>query len=139
MQVVGPTTLPAVCENVSNVQLRWIYFQIAPGNGGTRPRMSVDEINVTSTVISGIMETNLQSNHVTIYPNPASSLITIVTSLAGKKEVRIYNSLGDKAAELFSTENKINIARSNFPDGFYLVEVIDENGISISKSKLILY
>lgn len=44
----GPTTLPAGCENQATVYLRWKYYSIS-GSGGTRPRLRLDEISVTSS------------------------------------------------------------------------------------------
>ncbi|GAB4024697.1 hypothetical protein GCM10028773_47960 [Spirosoma koreense] len=40
--------LPSVLNNLPVVQLRWVYYEMAPGNGGTRPEIRLDEVNVTS-------------------------------------------------------------------------------------------
>lgn len=42
----GPTTLPDVCENRAQLQIRWIYY--TTGGSGTRPSLAVDNISVTS-------------------------------------------------------------------------------------------
>ncbi|MCX7767857.1 MAG: T9SS type A sorting domain-containing protein [Flavobacteriales bacterium] len=47
--VVGPVTLPAVCNNQCLVQLRWIYYQSSSTGTGTRPELAVDDITVSSS------------------------------------------------------------------------------------------
>jgi len=47
--IIGATTLPVGCENQTAVFLRWIYFESAANNGGSRPELRVDEISVTSS------------------------------------------------------------------------------------------
>ncbi len=46
-QVFGPTTLPSICDNNAVVQLRWKYYCITAA--GTKPKLRVDEISVTSS------------------------------------------------------------------------------------------
>lgn len=41
--------LPEACNNQPAVYLRWFYYQIAANSGGSRPRIRVDNISVTST------------------------------------------------------------------------------------------
>lgn len=41
--------LPEACNNQPAVYLRWFYYQIAANSGGSRPRIRVDNIGVTST------------------------------------------------------------------------------------------
>jgi hypothetical protein len=47
-EALGPFTLPAELNGKSNIQLRWLYFQTALNAGGTRPRMRLDDISITS-------------------------------------------------------------------------------------------
>lgn len=55
-QTVGHTQtftgiqLPAVCDNQAQVYLRWFYYQ-ASGNAGSRPRLRLDDITITSSPI----------------------------------------------------------------------------------------
>ncbi|NQW30368.1 MAG: immunoglobulin domain-containing protein [Ignavibacteria bacterium] len=44
--------LPLVCENQSLVQVRWLYFQDGAGSG-SRPRIRLDDIAVSSSAIAG--------------------------------------------------------------------------------------
>ncbi|MGC8866527.1 MAG: hemoblobin-interacting domain-containing protein, partial [Bacteroidales bacterium] len=45
--VMGPVSLPAACANQPEVYVRWIYYESAANNGGSRPELRVDEILVT--------------------------------------------------------------------------------------------
>ncbi|MBD2705049.1 lamin tail domain-containing protein [Spirosoma sp. BT702] len=45
-QIFAPVTLPASVENQTEVQLRWIYYEIS--GSGNRPEIRLDEITVTS-------------------------------------------------------------------------------------------
>ncbi len=47
------STLPAVCNNQPLVQVRWVYYQIASGAGGSRPRVRLDDISITSSPQAG--------------------------------------------------------------------------------------
>jgi hypothetical protein len=40
--------LPTACEDQPLVYLRWMYYQIAANNGGSRPRIRLDNIQVNS-------------------------------------------------------------------------------------------
>lgn len=44
--------LPAECENQPIVYLRWFYYQIAVNNGGSRPRVRLDNITVDSQALN---------------------------------------------------------------------------------------
>ncbi|MFN4300146.1 MAG: T9SS type A sorting domain-containing protein [Thermaurantimonas sp.] len=46
-------TLPAACNNQPLVQVRWVYYQSAAGAGGSRPRVRLDDITITSTPQAG--------------------------------------------------------------------------------------
>lgn len=43
---VETAVLPAACENRSDLFIRWIYYQTASNNGGSRPEMGIDDITV---------------------------------------------------------------------------------------------
>ncbi|MCX7744202.1 MAG: T9SS type A sorting domain-containing protein [Flavobacteriales bacterium] len=69
-------TLPAVCNNQSNIQLRWlIKDSIGTGN---RPSFSIDNISITGNVISGT-EVNLSASASSGF-EASSSIITITAT-----------------------------------------------------------
>ncbi len=51
-QTFGPTTLPSDANNSPIVQVRWKYYNVS-GTTGTRPRLRLDDISITSSQIIG--------------------------------------------------------------------------------------
>ncbi len=49
-----PVTLPASCNNQSEIYLRWVYYHIAANDGGTRPVIRLDEIVVDGTDLNSL-------------------------------------------------------------------------------------
>lgn len=47
-EALGPFTLPSDLNGRDNIQLRWLYFQTAANAGGSRPRMRLDDITISS-------------------------------------------------------------------------------------------
>lgn len=47
-EVIGPVALPADLNGKANIQLRWLYYQTALNAGGTRPKLRLDDITITS-------------------------------------------------------------------------------------------
>lgn len=130
-----PICLPANAGNQPAIRFRWIAQIVNAVSGNYR----IDDFIVSSlAIITGYGESNSRNFNTFVYPNPASSSITITTDKSGVKEVRLYDNYGKKLADFFSTENKINIDRNNFPDGYYIIEVLDEMKKLILNSKLIL-
>ncbi len=50
-QSYGPSTLPSTCDNNAVIQLRWKYYNTGI-TGGTRPKLSVGSISVTSSIMT---------------------------------------------------------------------------------------
>jgi len=72
-------------------------------------------------------------NNISIFPNPANSFVTIITSTP--KIVRIHNSLGQEVY-LEQTINNIKINKSEIGSGIFIVEISDNS--SVEKHKLII-
>lgn len=72
---------------------------------------------------------------VTIYPNPASSEVTLDNLKIGS-EIEIYNLTGNLVVQIQSTSNNVTIQTDKLPMGPYLVLVKTSN--EIKRSKLIL-
>lgn len=130
-----PIYLPANANNKANIRFRWVAEIVNASSGNYR----IDDFVVSSnSTVTGDNETSLGNLYTAIYPNPASASINILTNKTGNKQIRMYDHIGTRMIEFFSQENKINIERKSLPDGFYLVELLDEKGVIISSSKLIL-
>ena len=66
----------------------------------------------------------VEENTLKIYPNPASSVISI-ESVSGIKQIRIYNSSGSKIADFnLSGEKKTSFNVANYASGMYNLSVI---------------
>lgn len=74
----------------------------------------------------GVEDETLEN--LTVYPNPASSVLNIETSQI-IKQVSIFSALGEKLVQ--TKENTITVA--HLPQGIYLVRIEGENGSMITK------
>lgn len=91
-----------------------------------------------SVAVSGEVSTPLstEKNNIEglkVYPNPASDVVNISSSLTGIKEVSIFNMLGKKVLET-STNETINI--SNLTSGVYIMN-ISQDGKTASKKLVV--
>jgi hypothetical protein len=97
----------------------------------------IDDLQFNGMVI-GIEENRLNSNYVSISPNPSSEFITIKlnSETAFPVEVIIYDCFGDIISKnsFFSQSNVLNI--SNWSKGIYTVQVRNEKNI-LNKKLLI--
>jgi PKD repeat protein len=85
-------------------------------------------INVLLTVIQSVED----ENQIFIYPNPASSSVSISWNESGEKsvsEITISNSLGQRVytKHTSSIENKIELDISNWNAGLYLIRLKENN------------
>jgi hypothetical protein len=79
------------------------------------------------------------------YPNPfnSSTIITFIIAFSGECELKVYNILGQKVADLFNgnaAANKqysIEFDPKNLPSGLYLYSLRTENGVDIKKMCLL--
>ena len=80
---------------------------------------------VTLEMATGVNNINKTSNGVTVYPNPASSVLTIKNAAAGQL-VSIYNITGQnvKNVKLNSFNSQISI--SDLKQGIYVMKVLDK-------------
>ena len=80
-------------------------------------------INTTPDCITSI--NNLEKKQIVIFPNPTSDYFSI-TENSSVKSLDIYNIVGKQMViEPFQNGNAINV--SNFPNGLYLVRMLDED------------
>ncbi|MBL7884712.1 MAG: DUF3494 domain-containing protein [Bacteroidia bacterium] len=76
---------------------------------------------------------------VNIYPNPFTDNINIIlndNSKISKKELTVYNSLGEILMQYIFTSNTTNIEMKNFPSGVYHYVIIEHDN-TIQYGKLI--
>jgi hypothetical protein len=76
--------LPASCDNLSEVQLRWVYKDVS-GTGG-RPSFSVDDVSVTGTVYAPPVLSY------TTTPSPFSMFVTTQGTPSATQDINVTGS-----------------------------------------------
>lgn len=90
----------------------------------------------TNPVVSSVVEPKVAIlNNIVVFPNPASSLLTI-TNITGKKTLRLYDTLGKLMLEKL-VENNATIDISYLTNGIYYI--VTENNIGKSFNKVVIY
>lgn len=95
------------------------------------------QLTITGDSTLGVNTVNLTNNFV-IYPNPASTQITIANKIAGKTLVAVmYNAVGQQVwSGAVSASTQINVAA--FARGNYMIQVLDEKTGERSTEKIVL-
>lgn len=96
---------------------------------------------IWSSCTTGINDSENEGNFVTVYPNPTSGNVTVSYTLpsASVKEIELFTIDGkllltNDCADL--TENTVNIATSDIPNGIYFIKIIT-NRSAITKQLII--
>ncbi len=74
------------------------------------------------------------SKKVEVYPNPASSSVTLYFGAGAIKTVEVYNLSGQLVAtETNLNDSRVTIGRNDLPAGVYMVRAVLENGAAYGK------
>ncbi len=135
---LGPSLLPSECWNQPLVQVRWIYFESSAGVGGSRPKLRLDDIEISSDVYQGINNPSNAYGSFDIYPNPASGQFTVKTDVSLQGTIKVFDILGKELLQKSFSSPMNTINCSGLPAGVYIVQVADgERGLLRSR-RLIL-
>lgn len=74
----------------------------------------------------GINDVTAAMNNITVYPNPASDVVTL-TLPEGQKELKLYNNFGSLINTYTTTSSTYNMDIAALPAGVYHV-ILDQNG-----------
>jgi len=109
-----------------------LAFKYTSNTGGAAS-WEVDELTVFGDLGTGIGEKSV--DQISIYPNPATDVVTLVTESKGK--LNLLNLTGQvlKSVDIENTNNLIDV--SNLNQGVYIIHFVNENGQS-STGKLIV-
>lgn len=91
--------------------------------------------------ISSVNENNSLQNHVSIYPNPAYTTITVSIPLNGKTEnvfkeasLTVYNSFGQQVKQIKNISGQtVTFSCDNLPDGLYFIRIAEDDKIYFDK------
>lgn len=72
-------------------------------------------------IITDLPEEEVKSNDITIFPNPASGLITIVSESKSEMNIRFFNSVGQSVMSSLVGENSRIMDISGLVNGIYFV------------------
>lgn len=119
----------------------YLYYQVevvSPNNCDPSKSYNSSRSNVASTQTSGISVTNKSLNSFSVFPNPASSIISVYIAGNFKDEtlLNIYTITGTlvKTVRLFKNRQEINI--DALSTGIYAVEIISREWTG--KQKIII-
>ncbi len=80
--------------------------------------------------IAGIAELS-SSSVISVYPNPASDMLTIETLQQGV--IEIFNLEGQLLKRFIETDDKISIDISDFSSGVYIIKATTNEGVTVKK------
>jgi len=85
----------------------------------------IDNINIGASAVVGIEENNLENNFISVYPNPASISITLLSDFSLRNaELKIMNVFGKLLIQkIFSSMNKTDIDISGLSNGLYIMQL----------------
>ena len=98
----------------------------------------VNSVDWLKTAISvNVTEVNTAHN-ISLYPNPASTEITIESSLKNNSSVSILDVTGKLVKTIRFTTNKLNIPVTDLDNGIYFYNVYDVNGNILHSNKFVI-
>jgi hypothetical protein len=105
--------------------------------GVTNPATSCSSLSDTtcvSTVISGIKRLSINSNQLSIYPNPTSGQFTVKSDdNQNGYAVEVYNVVGEKVFQSVLSNSQITIDLSSKSAGLYFVYLKSEESVEVGK------
>lgn len=106
------------------------------GGDGTNHAERVPKLHVTFNLGTGIASHTAVLNDVKIYPNPAKSVVSVVTKENQAAYVTIFNQIGAvvKSVQVNASENTIDV--NDLAAGLYFVKV-EQNNQVVSKKLVI--
>lgn len=113
--------LPSDCENQGMVYLRWMYNSDGVGQGA-RPKLAVDDILVTSSLLTGMPEAKSHASW-QVFPNPNNGELLQFTETL--PFVQVFSASGSKVAQASNTRT---LSLQGMSPGLYLL--VDQNGAS---------
>ena len=123
--VTATTTTYTLTDLTANAQ--YVANVVAHCTNG----LTSDESNTVTFETNNIGVEDYLSKAVTLYPNPATEMVSVSVSDANIMitGVEVYNVYGQLINTIVSTENPLRINVSGLADGMYYVRVTTDNGV----------
>lgn len=80
----------------------------------------------------GLSELELESNHVSIFPNPTNGVLNIDSQLE-VTSIQIFNLNGKNVYSIVNFDSKNSIDLSELDNGFYIIKINSEKGVYTEK------
>jgi len=120
--------LPTISCAANQTSPAGYYDIVLSGGSDNNYQYTLMNGRLEVTVVTGIED--VESNKISIYPNPTNDELFIISELPIRK-VEIYSSTG--AMLLFENNFNEKISISTLPQGVYVVKIYTENGLIVSK------
>lgn len=91
------------------------------------------QCEIAVSIDGDILSVTELSNEVKLYPNPTTGQFTVEG--ANMARVEVFNIVGQKVLE--AEGQTVNIDASNWNKGIYLVNIIEQNGTSVTKKLVV--
>ena len=127
-----------ICPNCLEEEIKWDSSEDTDSDGGTgNPRQI---LVVSDTTIVSLFEwvptqgiSNVSTQTINIYPNPASGKVTVELVNTSVATVSLIDMNG-RALSSYSFQSPVSsFDVSGLPSGIYFVKVASQTGIAISK------
>lgn len=87
---------------------------------------------------STLSSSELEVNHFSIYPNPASDQLVIENNYSSPVSLFIYDVLGNQVLTKKMTSSITQIDCSDLNFGYYMIQILNEQGNLVQTEKLVL-
>lgn len=91
-----------------------------------------DQVQITG-IVTGIDEINTAEKNISVYPNPATSSVTISDSHDLIKKIEIYNMIGELVSSYMVNNTKYTINTTDLKQGLYFAKIQLKNETIVSK------
>ncbi|NVN96567.1 MAG: T9SS type A sorting domain-containing protein [Bacteroidetes bacterium] len=95
--------------------------------------LSIEELNNLCTGNVNIKDNDKENILFSVYPNPASNLITIKTDSKEKNLIIIYNINGDELIKKQTSNSTSQIDLSKLDNGVYFVKILTSHNVVVKK------
>lgn len=131
---IPSTASPSVSLNLTAALTNVGGFMLRQDTAAATPVTIVDELFIDTTAPDALVLSTKSFESISglsIYPNPAKTVLNITSNSFATKTVEIYNVLGTKVLADTVTNNTVNVA--SLANGVYVIKVTEEGKTATRK------